>query len=155
MIRMKIGNIYNIFNIGLHTNQFMDSLVENVNKYVDELYNMDDKERKFRSFSSKKIKTREQLKIEYDILVEREYIRNKTFEEFFIDEKNKELEYNSVVIHFPQILSHYEEVANSKKGQYNLTGDILLSEIYAKYNNPDDGFLYIIYTSALVWGYNS
>ena len=46
-------------------------------------------------------------------------------------------------------------LANSKKGQYNLTGDILLSEIYAKYNNPDDGFLYIIYTSALVWGYNS
>ena len=46
-------------------------------------------------------------------------------------------------------------LANTKKGQFNLTGDILLSDIYGKYKNSDDGFLYIIYASAIAWGNNS
>ena len=37
-------------------------------------------------------------------------------------------------------------------GIYAITGDILLSQIYEKHKNPEDGFLYFIYTSQIVWG---
>ena len=37
-------------------------------------------------------------------------------------------------------------------GKYNLTGDAILSEVYEKYKNPDDGFLYIVYTSKEFFG---
>ena len=32
-------------------------------------------------------------------------------------------------------------------GKHSITGDTLLSEIYEKHRDPEDGFLYIIYTS--------
>ena len=37
-------------------------------------------------------------------------------------------------------------------GKNSITGDSLLSEIYDKYRDPDDGFLYIAYASELTWG---
>ena len=37
-------------------------------------------------------------------------------------------------------------------GKYALYGDFLMSNIYQKYKNPEDGFLYILYTSTLIWG---
>ena len=39
-------------------------------------------------------------------------------------------------------------------GKNSITGDSLLSEIYDKYRDPDDGFLYIAYASELTWGNN-
>ena len=33
------------------------------------------------------------------------------------------------------------------KGKHSITGDTLLSEIYEKHRDPEDGFLYIIYAS--------
>ena len=36
----------------------------------------------------------------------------------------------------------------------SITGDILLSEIYDRYKDPEDGFLYIAYASELTWGNN-
>ena len=37
-------------------------------------------------------------------------------------------------------------------GDYAINGDIPLVDIYQKHKNPEDGFLYILYTSTLVWG---
>ena len=37
-------------------------------------------------------------------------------------------------------------------GKHSITGDTLLSEIYEKYRDPEDGFLYIAYASELTWG---
>ena len=39
-------------------------------------------------------------------------------------------------------------------GKTSITGDSLLSEIYDKNKDPEDGFLYIAYASELTWGYN-
>ena len=39
-------------------------------------------------------------------------------------------------------------------GKHSITGDTLLSEIYEKYKDPEDGFLYIAYASELTWGNN-
>ena len=39
-------------------------------------------------------------------------------------------------------------------GKNLITGDANLSEIYDKYKDPQDGFLYIVYASELIWGYN-
>ena len=39
-------------------------------------------------------------------------------------------------------------------GNFNLTGDQALSEIYNRFKSPDDGFLYIVYASELTWGHN-
>ena len=39
-------------------------------------------------------------------------------------------------------------------GKHSITGDTLLSEIYDKYKDPEDGFLYIAYASELTWGNN-
>ena len=38
------------------------------------------------------------------------------------------------------------------EGQYTITGDMILSDVYQKYKNAKDGFLYIAYTSAIIWG---
>ena len=40
-------------------------------------------------------------------------------------------------------------------GKHSITGDTLLSEIYERYKDPEDGFLYIAYASELTWGYNN
>jgi GABA(A) receptor-associated protein len=37
-------------------------------------------------------------------------------------------------------------------GSVTITGDNTMSEIYESYKNPEDGFLYIIYTSTQIWG---
>ena len=37
-------------------------------------------------------------------------------------------------------------------GKYSLTGDQLLNEVYLKFKDPEDGFLYITYASELTWG---
>ena len=39
-------------------------------------------------------------------------------------------------------------------GNFNLTGDLSLADIYKKYKSPEDGFLYICYTSTFIWGNN-
>lgn len=36
--------------------------------------------------------------------------------------------------------------------KHSITGDTLISEIYEKYKDPEDGFLYIAYASELSWG---
>ena len=37
-------------------------------------------------------------------------------------------------------------------GKYNVSGNQNLYEIYKKYKDKDDGFLYIIYSNELLWG---
>jgi GABA(A) receptor-associated protein len=37
-------------------------------------------------------------------------------------------------------------------GKHSITGDTSISEIYDKYSDKEDGFLYIAYTSELTWG---
>ncbi len=37
-------------------------------------------------------------------------------------------------------------------GKYSLTGDTNLIEVYDKYRDKDDGFLYIAYASQVTWG---
>lgn len=37
-------------------------------------------------------------------------------------------------------------------GKHSITGDVLLSEIYEKYKDKEDEFLYITYASELTWG---
>ena len=37
-------------------------------------------------------------------------------------------------------------------GKHSITGDCLLNEIYNKYKDPDDEFLYVTYASELTWG---
>ena len=39
-------------------------------------------------------------------------------------------------------------------GAHQVGLDTLMQEAYEKYKNPDDGFLYIMYSSELVWGKN-
>ena len=38
-------------------------------------------------------------------------------------------------------------------GKHSITGDTLMSELYDKYKDNEDGFLYISYSSELTWGY--
>ena len=37
-------------------------------------------------------------------------------------------------------------------GKISITGDSLLSDIYERYQDPEDSFLYITYSSELTWG---
>src|SRR5690606_7182923 len=37
-------------------------------------------------------------------------------------------------------------------GKSSITGDSTLTEIYEKYRDPEDGFLYISYTGEIIWG---
>ena len=37
-------------------------------------------------------------------------------------------------------------------GKYSLTGDTSLMDIYERYKDPEDGFLYIAYASQMTWG---
>ena len=36
----------------------------------------------------------------------------------------------------------------------SISGDRLLSDIYERHKDPEDGFLYIAYASELTWGNN-
>jgi GABA(A) receptor-associated protein len=40
-------------------------------------------------------------------------------------------------------------------GKHSITGDTLMSELYDKYKDNEDGFLYISYSSELTWGYKN
>ena len=40
----------------------------------------------------------------------------------------------------------------SAKGKYNIMGEQTMGEIYNKYKDKEDGFLYIIYSIELVYG---
>ena len=53
-------------------------------------------------------------------------------------------------IEIPQEAAFYLLV----NGKNSLTGDAMLSEIYEKHKDPNDGFLYIAYASELTWGNN-
>ena len=37
-------------------------------------------------------------------------------------------------------------------GKYNIVGEMLMGDIYERYKDPEDGFLYITYASELSWG---
>ena len=37
-------------------------------------------------------------------------------------------------------------------GKSSITGDCSINEIYEKYKDKDDGFLYISYTGEIIWG---
>ena len=39
-------------------------------------------------------------------------------------------------------------------GRHTLTGDSCMAEVYEKYKDKEDGFLYISYSSELTWGKN-
>ena len=39
-------------------------------------------------------------------------------------------------------------------GAHQVGLDTLMQEAYEKFKNPDDGFLYIMYSSELIWGKN-
>jgi hypothetical protein len=38
------------------------------------------------------------------------------------------------------------------EGKHTITGDILMAEIYEKYRDKEDGFLYVSYSSEVTWG---
>ena len=38
------------------------------------------------------------------------------------------------------------------KGKYNLVGESTIGEVYKNYKDKEDGFLYIMYSSVLVYG---
>ena len=49
-------------------------------------------------------------------------------------------------------LNEEEALFLSAKGKYNLTGENTMGDIYNKYKDSGDGFLYIVYSSVLVYG---
>ena len=49
-------------------------------------------------------------------------------------------------------LNEGEALFLSTKGKYNLTGEKTMGEIYKLYKDKGDGFLYILYSSVLVYG---
>ena len=40
----------------------------------------------------------------------------------------------------------------SIKGKYSISGEILMDEIYKKYKDKEDGFLYISYSTEVIYG---
>ena len=40
----------------------------------------------------------------------------------------------------------------SAKGKYNLIGESTIANVYNTYKDKEDGFLYIMYSSVLVYG---
>ena len=49
-------------------------------------------------------------------------------------------------------LPENEALFLSAKGKYNIMGEQSMGEIYSKYKDKEDGFLYIIYSSELIYG---
>ena len=49
-------------------------------------------------------------------------------------------------------LSNDEALFLSAKGKYNLIGEKSMGEIYKLYKDKDDGFLYVMYSSFVVFG---
>ena len=104
MKRMEVGHKYTMKNMDLQENEYMDYLVKAINDYLDELNKIEFETSKIRTYFAQKYKTREELKKEYDALVSEKKLQNQSFEEFFVNERNKELEYNSIIIHFQETL---------------------------------------------------
>ena len=40
----------------------------------------------------------------------------------------------------------------SEKGKYNIIGETTIDEVYKKYKDKDDNFLYIMYSTEVVYG---
>ena len=49
-------------------------------------------------------------------------------------------------------ISNDEALFFSAKGKYTITGEKPMSQIYKDYKDKDDGFLYIAYTTEIVYG---
>ena len=49
-------------------------------------------------------------------------------------------------------LPQEEALFLAAKGKYNLVGERSIDEIYNTYKDKEDGFLYIMYSSVLVYG---
>ena len=112
MERMKKGKIYKILWMEPQENQYMDNLVDNVNTYLDKLYDFIDIKNKAIAYSSRKHTTVEELKKQYDNLVKNGYIKTQRFEDYFYSEKEKELEYDNIVSKIDKSFLDYEMIAN-------------------------------------------
>ena len=49
-------------------------------------------------------------------------------------------------------ISEYEALFLTAKGKYSITGQKSMSQIYKDFKDKEDGFLYITYTTELVYG---
>ena len=49
-------------------------------------------------------------------------------------------------------LSEGQALFLSAKGKYNITGEKTMGEIYEIFKDKEDGFLYIMYSTELVFG---
>ena len=49
-------------------------------------------------------------------------------------------------------LPQEEALFLAARGKYNLVGESTIGEVYNKYKDKEDGFLYIMYSSVLVYG---
>ena len=52
-------------------------------------------------------------------------------------------------------LSQEETLFMLVDGKSSISGETGMSEIYEKYQDKEDGYLYITYTSQLAWGNNT
>ena len=67
---------------------------------------------------------------------------------------NKDFTVSKFQLMIKKLLKLPEEEALffSAKGKYNITGEKTIEEIYKTYKDKQDGFLYIMYSSELVYG---
>ena len=49
-------------------------------------------------------------------------------------------------------ISNETAIFLAAKGKYNLVGEKTMGEIYKLYKDKEDGFVYIMYSSVLVYG---
>ena len=49
-------------------------------------------------------------------------------------------------------LSEYEAIFFVARGKYTISGDKTMGQIYNIYKDKEDGFLYITYSSELIYG---
>ena len=65
---------------------------------------------------------------------------------------------NYTIFEFLDLIRKYLKLSNdealflSAKGKYNLIGEKSMGEIYKLYKDKDDGFLYVMYSSFVVFG---
>ena len=67
---------------------------------------------------------------------------------------NKDFTVSKFQLMIKKLLKLPEEEALflSAKGKYNITGEKSIEEIYRTYKDKQDGFLYVMYSSELVYG---
>ena len=132
--RMEKGKFYDMLAIESQTNQYMDNIADSVNNYMDILYKFDDTLKKANIYSTRKKKTDDELKIAYDNLVKMGYIKTQSFEDYLKEEREKDLDYDSVVLHIDETYKEYEVQANrtvsfleARKEQYKAIEQSLLN----------------------------